>query len=328
MKTLMLSATVTIFMTVFMQNAIGAEGKATKNFPFFSYLTGSPVPKMVAYSPSELDPQFKANHQRLTTDSIRLDLKALRSVFDGFVLYGYNKDSTPRIIQEAKELKFRAVLLGIWDPRSNEEIDGVADLVNQYHKEISLGVVVGNEGLTFRRYEPDDLNLSADRLLSKIPQTVPVTTSEPLTMSLNSGFVKHFGDFLAPNIHPVWDRPDFSPEKAAAWTREQAIKLAQKAGKPVLVKETGFPHDGKEGYTPETQKAFWLSYLKQGVITYPTERADVWVFYGVAFEAFDLPWKAIATNIPIEKSWGLFSTDRHEYPALSAWRTVVKVNGR
>ena len=218
-----------------------AKGEGQADFPLFSYLTGSPTATMVSYSPSELDPRFPGNHELLTTGSIRADLKALRPVFDGLVLYGYNKASTPRILAVAKELEFRAALLGIWDPKSAAEVDGVAALVNQYHKDLALGIVVGNEGLASGRYEPGDLNVAADRLLSKIPPTIPITTSEPLTVCLESGFIRYFGDFMAPNIHPVWDRPKLRADEAARWTREQAAKLALKAEKPVLVKETGFP---------------------------------------------------------------------------------------
>jgi len=293
-------------------------------FPFFAYLTGQPQAAMVAYSPSELDPRFEGNHEFLTTGSIRADLKVLRPVFDGLVLYGYQQASTPRILAEAKALKFRAVLLGVWDPKSAAEIDGVAALVKKYHRDLALGVVVGNEGLAFDRYQPRDLNTAADRLLWKIPSTIPLTTSEPLKVCRESGFIRYFGDFMAPSIYPVWDRPELAADAAARWTREQALKVALKAGKPVLVKETGFPHAGKEGYTPETQKAFWASYVKAGILAHPPERNDIWIFHGVAFEAFDLPWKAEDSRILMEQSWGLFSTKRRGYPGLLPWQNVTR----
>ena len=53
------------------------------------------------------------------------------------------------------------------------------------------------------------------------------------------------------------------------------------------------PHLGaREGvkYTPQTQAAFWEAYLKPGKLA--TTAGGPWVFHGVAFEAFDLPWKA------------------------------------
>lgn len=305
------------------QDTVTAESADRPGFALFAYLTGKPTPRMVAYSPSELDPRFDGNHDFLTTGSIRADLRVLRPVFDGLVLYGYNKASTPRIVGVAKDLKYRAVLIGIWHPKSDAEVDGVARLVGQHHKDLALGVVVGNEGITFRRYGPDDLTRAAERLRGKIPATVPLTTTEPLA-AYRSEAVRRFGDFLAPNIHPVFDAAHLEATQAAYWARDKAERLVYEARKPLLLKETGFPHGGREGFTPETQKAFWKSYLEPGLIARVDHLPDTWIYYGVAFEAFDLPWKAEASNLPIEKYWGFFSRHRRSYPALAEWEAVAR----
>ena len=301
----------------------GRAAEQDKRFPLFAYLTGKPAATMVTYTPSQLDPRQEANQRRLATSSIRADLTALRPAFDGLILYGYHEACTPRILAVAKELKFRAVLLGIWDPKSAREVDGVADLVRQFGNDFALGVLVGNEGITFKRYEPDDVKIAADRLRTKIPRTVPISTSEPLA-GYKSAFVREFGDFLAPNIHPVFDQPKLDAEAAAAWAREQAAKLAKQEKRPVLLKETGFPHAGKDAFTPASQKAFWTAYLKPGTVGHPTDAADVWAFHGVGFEAFDLPWKAEESKLVIEKSWGLLSSKREPYPAFAAWRALAE----
>src|SRR5436190_3387741 len=126
-----------------------------RRFPLFAYLTGSPAPTMVTYTPSELDPRQEANQRRLKTSSIRADLEALRPHFDGLILYGYHEACTPRVLAVAKDLKYRAVLLGIWDPKSAAEIDGVAELARLFEKDMALGVLIGNEGITFKRYEAE-----------------------------------------------------------------------------------------------------------------------------------------------------------------------------
>jgi exo-beta-1,3-glucanase (GH17 family) len=136
-------------------------------------------------------------------------------------------------------------------------------------------------------------------------------------------FVRQYGDFLAPNIHPVFDRPKLGPEEAAAWTREQAAALAKQAKVPILLKETGFPHAGKPAYTPATQKEYWAAYVKPGLLLRPTPGQGVWVYYGVAFEAFDLPWKSQESKLEIEKSWGLLSPKRTPYPAFDVWRRLA-----
>jgi exo-beta-1,3-glucanase (GH17 family) len=295
----------------------GRGREEDKRFPLFAYLTGIPVPSLVAYTPSQLDPRQEANQRKLATSSIRADLEALRPHFDGLVLYGYHEACTPRVLAVARELQYRAVLLAVWDPRSAAELDGVVELARLHQGDFALGVLVGNEGLTFKRYEPEDLTIAAARLRARLPKMIPLTTSEPL-VGYDKEFVRQFGDFLAPNIHPVFDREKLGPREASAWAREQALALRSK--KPLLLKETGFPHAGKEAYTPATQKAFWSAYLEGGVLVTPPDSAGVWVSHAVAFEAFDLPWKAQASGLPIEAFWGLLSPRREPYPVLSLWK--------
>lgn len=291
-------------------------------FPLFQYLTGQPAATMVAYTPSQLDPRQEVNQRRLATSSIRADLVALRPAFDGLVLYGYHEACTPRIVELAKELKYRAILLAIWDTKSTAEIDGVAELARLYEPFMTIGVLVGNEGITFKRYEADDLKIAAARLRLKLPESVPIGTSEP-RVGYQHDFIRNFGDFLAPNIHPVFDRSQLEADAAAAWAREESLKLARETKKPVLLKETGFPHDGKPAYSTTTQQAFWTAYTKPGRIAHVTETPNTWVFHGIAFEAFDLPWKSEESKLTIEKSWGLMSPKREPYPAFDVWRDLA-----
>jgi exo-beta-1,3-glucanase (GH17 family) len=249
--------------------ALGAQAAAAEpvddRFPLFSYLSGEATPRMICYTPSQLDPRNAANQRALLTSSLRADLEALRPAFDGLVLYGYHEANTPRLVAVAKQLKYRAVLLAIWDPKSSDELDGVAELAQLHHKDMAIGVIVGNEGITFKRYELEDLAIAALRVRAKLPKTVPITTSEPM-VGYKHDEVRAFGDFLAPNIHPVFDRESLAAGDAAAWAREQALALAKTEKKPVLLKETGFPHAGKPAYTPESQAAFWKAYVKPGLV--------------------------------------------------------------
>lgn len=296
-----------------------AQQKGDERTPFFDYVTATPTPRMITYSPSQLDPRQEANQRKLTTSSIRADLEKLRPTFDGLILYGYHESCTPRVVAVAKDLKFKAILLAIWDPKSTAEVDGVAALAQLHHRDFALGVLVGNEGITFKRYEAEDLLIAAARLRAKLPKGVPLATGEPL-VGYDKQFVRDFGDFLAPNIHPVFDRPKLEAEPAAAWAREEATKLARLTKKPVLLKETGFPHGGKGTYTPAAQQAFWAAYVKPGLLARPTDAGGAWVYHGVAFDAFDLPWKVADSKLPIEGSWGLFSPQRVAHPALTVWQ--------
>lgn len=295
----------------------------TTRFPLLGLLASADAPLIVAYSPSQLDPRVEANQRKLTTSSLRADLEALRPTFEGLALYGYNESVTPRLLGIAKELKFRMVLLGIWEPKSADEVDGVIELARLHRNDFALGVLVGNEGLSFNRYEVDDLKIAAARLRARLPATIPLGTTETWAGSKRK-VVQEFGDFLAVNIHPVFDRPKLGPAAAAAWAREQALAIAQLARKPVLLKETGFPHDGKEGYTPVTQQTFWSAYLAAPRLVRPPSEPNAWVFHGFAFEAFDLPWKSQATGKPIERSWGLFTNDRQPLSALEPWKAAAQ----
>lgn len=304
-------------------SAARAEGEMDRRFPLFASLTSPPTPRLVAYTPSQLDPRNEANQRRLLTSSIRADLKALRPAFDGLVLYGYHEACTPRILAVAKDLDYRVVLLAIWDVKSAREIDGVAALCKDHEGDFKLGVLVGNEGITFKRYEADDLKFAAARLRRRLPKTVPIGTSEPL-VGYKHDFIREFGDFLAPNIHPFFDRPKMSAAEGAGWAREEAAALAKKTGKPVILKETGLPHAGRADCTPAAQKAFWEAYTKPGLLARPKDAKGAWVYYGVGFEAFDLPWKAEESKLAVEKSWGLLSPKREAYPALAVWKALGK----
>ncbi len=317
-----------IIATTLLSTASPADGIGQSEIPLYVYLSNRSGSTMIAYTPLGLDPRYEPNNLAHPTSALRADLQALRPAFDGLVLYGYHHASTPRILALAKDLKFRAVLLGIWQPKSASEVDGVAALVNQFKDDMALGVLVGNEGITFKRYETDDLKFAANRLRQKIPANIPLSTSEPL-VGYKSAFIHGFGDFLAPNIHPVFDRPNFGETEAAAWARGEAIALAKQTGKRVLLKETGFPHAGKEKFTPQSQKEFWSAYTSPGIVARPSESKagdskTAWVYFGVAFEAFDLPWKAEASKLEIEKSWGLLSTQRKPYPAFDVWRQLAR----
>lgn len=298
---------------------------ASAAFPFLEYLA-QPGAKMIACTPSELDPRNPANQQRLKTSSIHADLKSLRPAFDGLVLYGYHEACTPRVVAVARELKYRAVLLAIWDIKSAAELDGVAELARLAGPETAIGVLVGNEGLTFGRYEMADLKIAAERLRLKLPAQVPLATSEPLHQWKNEE-LRAFGDFLAPNIHPVFDQKELNAVEAAQWTRDRAWELAEQSGKAVLVKETGFPHAGAPRYSVESQKEFWSAYTRSGLLE---RRANSpgWVFHGVAFEAFDLPWKSEESKLEIEKSWGLMSPRREPWPAFSVWQNLSETGRR
>lgn len=294
-----------IYSTAFFLLASGPLFAQTQS-RLIEYLA-EPRSAMMAYTPSRLDPRDPANHDRLKSSEIATDLKVLRPHFDGLILYGYHEADTPRIVHQAHSLGFKAVILGIWNPRSASEVDGVIGLAKQWYGKMAVAILVGNEGLHFGRYEPDDVRFAAQRIQALLGTEVPLSTSEPHARYQDE-FVLNFGDFLTPNIHPVFDRPELNAVEAARWVHDQADALHKQTGKLVVVKETGFPHAGKPQYTEQTQFDFWNAYWKAP--------ARAGIAHHIAFEAFDLPWKSEASGLEIEKSWGWFDQERKAYRVL------------
>jgi exo-beta-1,3-glucanase (GH17 family) len=288
---------------------------------FLSYLEGNPAAAMVAFNPSRFDPGRPVGREPYPAAELAADLATLRPAFDGLILYSFRADLTPSLVAAARDQGFRALLLGIWDVRSEAEIAGTAELIRRYHRDLALAVAIGNEGLNDNRYGLVNLHAARERLAALLPPDadIPLTTSEPFG---DYGFapLRAFGDFLAPNIHPAIDQEGIAPEAGAQWVRGRALALAGVAGKPVLVKETGLPNGGGGRHSPETQAAFWRAYLDPGRVLHLPARPSGWVSLAAAFEAFDAPWKAAKTGIPMEGRWGLMSVERIPYPAFSVWR--------
>lgn len=296
--------------------------KAQDGEPAFFRYVRDPQAALIAFNPSGYDPRRPATAAEIPSADVRADLAALRPAFDGLVLYATHEGLTERIVEAAVDQGFRALLLGVWDPRSEAEIAAAADLIRRHCRQIACALVIGNEGINDNRYTLDDVRRAAARVRARLPEDVilPITTSEP---SGDYGWrpLRDFGDFLAPNIHPAIDQAARDPEAAADWVHGRARAIAFVSRKPVVVKETGMPNGGTPPFTPDRQLAFWSHYLAGGRLRTVGGNGDgAWTFHGVAFEAFDAPWKAELLRDPIEGRWGLFTTGRAPYPAARAWR--------
>ena len=284
---------------------------------FFSYLTGQEVaPSLIAFNPSGFDPRKPLEVNEASLAGLREDLGVLKAAFNGLILYEVLPVLTDAIMDVAYGHGFKAVLLGIWNPISEEEVSSTAQLIRKYREKLALAVVIGNEGLIDNRYTIEDVQRAALRLKALIPAdvAVPVTTSEPIG---EYGWkpLREFGEFLAPNIHPAIDQEGIDPAAGAAWVKERAIALASAAKKPILVKETGLPNGGALSYTPETQLLFWKAYLQDGRLI-RVNAVNTWISLAAFFEAFDTPWKAEKTGMPIEGHWGFLDIKRKPYPVF------------
>ena len=315
--------TLTFAFCALFNMSIYAKGNEQPN-AFFAYLANcQSTPALVAFNPVGFDPRRPLDLNDVAITSLKEDLKVLKPAFDGLVIYEYRPNLTKVILTAAQEQGYKAVLLGIWNPKSDVEIKGVAELVAQFHDKLALAVVIGNEGLIDNRYTLEDVKTAVKKLRALLPPktTIPFATSEPVS-EYGLAELREIGDFLAPNIHPAIDQTSVDAPAAVAWVKKRAEALATIAKKPVIVKETGVPN-GTANYTHEAQRAFWYDYLQGG--NFVQVDSSPWLSFAAAFEAFDMPWKAETSKLPIEGHWGLLNVKREAYPAFEEWRKAKAI---
>ena len=265
--------------------------------------------RFVAYTPSE----FSVLHGKpipATPDSIAEDLQVLRPYVDGLITYSV-ANGLADVVELADKAGFRAIILGIWSPTDKNEVAMAVTLARHYPK-IVRAIVVGNEGLFWKRYTWQDVEKTIKQIRRDVPH-VAVTTSEPMVSYLGSP--ARLGcegqDFLLPNIHPVfesWFHPE-SVTQATEFVIDIAKRLYGLCNKIVLIKETGVPSEPSHaGYSPATQRAFWRD-LMHKMRTEPHASLAL-------FEAFDAPWKieeiarGSGRRDEREAAWGWFTTSR------------------
>jgi exo-beta-1,3-glucanase (GH17 family) len=242
----------------------------------------------VAFSPTNQDPEKGIAPG---DEGLREDLRALRAAgFDGLVTYG----SEARVYRFAPEIGFKAMIMGIWDPRSEAEL-AIAEEAGR--SDFVAGFVVGNEGL-HRRYEIGDLTAAMDRLRRSTGK--PVTTTEESSDYGRDPALAGLGDWVYPNVHPYFQHKT-DPAEAVAWTAQIFDRFAGlSGGRAVMFKEAGLPTDGDED-VDEGKQADYYRLLQETPVRF------------VYFEAFDQPWK---DDLPVEPHWGLYRSDRSAKPVV------------
>jgi exo-beta-1,3-glucanase (GH17 family) len=245
-----------------------------------------------------------------TEAAIRKDLTLLRPSFNGLITYSATSglEAIPKI---AHELAYRAVILGIWDPLSEIEINNVIHAAKKYPALIAA-VIIGNEGLYTKRYLPQDIQKAGQRIKKECPR-LAITTSEPFFLYFEKEYRQLFNsqDLLMPNVHPVFEKW-FTATTPTTHGVDMVIQIAEKLKttyhKPLLIKETGLPSGPQEqGFSLQRQTLFWSELLKRFPFS-PNQSL-------ACFEAFDAPWKPqeMAATLPgnhaSEAFWGFFTND-------------------
>jgi exo-beta-1,3-glucanase (GH17 family) len=252
----------------------------------------------VAYSPPSADPD---KNLEATPDAIREDLVVLRSAgFTGLVTYSSTGVLGRELPRLAQEQGFQGLIIGVWDPTSQEEItdaQAVAALP------IVLGYCIGNEGLG-DRYQLDVLSKAIDDMHTATGK--PVTTTEQIDDYTDTNLLQ-IGDWIFPNVHPYFHNK-LDPDAAVRWTQAAYDDLKRRTQRFVMFKEVGLPTAGDQAsQLSEANQAQYYRALAQTNVRF------------VYFEGFDQPWK---TQLPVEPHWGIFYSDRT--PKLLGWQLMGK----
>lgn len=282
--------------------------------------------RFVAYTPTDLS-IIDGKVQPASEKQIRLDLQKLRRDFQGLVTYS-SADGVEAVPGIAAALGFRAVIVGVWDPTSEEEIATAIALARRWPA-LVVAVAVGNETLLAERHDWSVLRAALQRVRAALPG-VAVTTSEPFYYYLDAapGDFIAAQDFLLPSVHPLfqpWFSRDTSTVQAIDFVVKVSALLVAKAGKPVLIKETGLPSGPPtEAFSAARQADFWTGLCRQLAYT-----PGLGVVY---FEAFDHAWKAENAREefgfhPEEGHWGLYSGDGEPGPAITRLRRLWREPG-
>jgi exo-beta-1,3-glucanase (GH17 family) len=269
--------------------------------------------RFIAYQPSALE-VVNGHVRAADAASIRADLVVLRQRFDALITYDviHGAEAIPAI---AAELKFRALVLGVWNPADEAEIDAALQAARRFPQLVD-GISLGNELLFARRTEPAALLAVIARLRAQLP-AMPLTITEPFHVYYDPALAPLLGelDFLLVNVHPIF-QPWFrdAPDPAAAeFVVNVLAELAPHACGPILVKETGVPSaPASAGFSEAGQASFYAQLQR----LLPPTSARAFAY----FAAFDAPWRAYdALTVPgaapqgahpEEAHWGLYDADR------------------
>jgi exo-beta-1,3-glucanase (GH17 family) len=277
--------------------------------------------RFVAYQPTSLT-VVDGRVTPADAAGIRADLTVLRPYFDSLLTYDavHGAENIPAI---AASLKFRALIIGVWNPLNDAEVEAAVTAARTYPR-LVVGVSLGNEVLFSRRTAAAALGAAAQRLHGQHPQ-LPLSVSEPFHLYYEETLAPLLGelDFLLANVHPIFqpwfrDAPD---EAAARFVVNVVDELAHAYCGPILVKETGVPTvPASAGFSEARQASFYLRLREE----FPPARDRGFAY----FAAFDAPWRATdATGVPgphpEEAHWGLYDAARRPKAAARALPRLI-----
>jgi len=272
--------------------------------------------RFVAYDPTSL--QFVNGRATHADEASMLeDLKVLRPRFDGLITYT-SANGADRVADVAAKLGYRAVVMGVYDVESREELDAALAAAKR-HPELVVGLSIGNEALFGKRATLDQIMSTVVEIRRRAP-SLGLTTTEPFHVFLQPAAQPLLSqlDFMLVNVHPIYE-PWFRyilDENAADFVVQAVDKLADVYCGPILVKETGEPTAPEQaGYTPTRQALFYEALDRK----FPSTRERAFAY----FCAFDAPWRAndgavLGIHPGQEDShWGIYDDKRQPKPVVN-----------
>jgi exo-beta-1,3-glucanase (GH17 family) len=277
--------------------------------------------RFIAYQPTELK-MFNGRSTPASRASIAEDLRVLRPKFDALITYGSHSGGE-FIADVAASLKYKAVIIGIWNIRDSQE---VANAIASWrrHPELVVGVSFGNETVLGKREDYASLAALLKNFRATYPG-LPVATTEPFHLWTDSGSspVLKQMDFMLANVHPIF-QPWFKEkgdDVAAQFVVNVGRELTAKFCGPVLIKETGIPTAPAEsGFSAKRQASFY----KELQLRLPSTRKMTFAY----FSAFDASWRVADDHPtegfhPEEAHFGLYSEDRKPKQVLTIIPALV-----
>ena len=274
--------------------------------------------RFITYEPTSLQVVDGRTHDA-DPASIRADLEVLRAHFDALITYDavHGAQAIPAI---ASALRFRALIIGVWDPADPAQLDAALTAARDY-PQLVVGLSLGNESIFARRSSFAQMARAITSVRGRAPR-LALSSTEPFHLYEKPAAAPLLGvmDFLLVNVHPVF-QPWFraaTDATAAQFVVNVAADLAGHFCGPILVKETGVPTaPAGAGYGPERQAAFYAELRRR----MPGSSARAFAY----FSAFDAPWRAHdagpvagAVTGPEEAHWGLYDDERRPKPAALA----------
>jgi exo-beta-1,3-glucanase (GH17 family) len=95
-------------------------------------------------------------------EGITADLRLLRPDFDSLITYSCS-NGLEHVPAAAEKLNYLTIIVGIWDPKSEIEIQNTIRLAKK-HPKLIVAISIGNEGIYAKHYAPSDVEKTVLRL--------------------------------------------------------------------------------------------------------------------------------------------------------------------